>query len=171
MEHPPHDSRMPVVASTGPRARARGNCRANHARSAPPVCFNGAARTRARKYRPGHGRRHRKLLASTGPRARARGNQFEDVDAAPGDLASTGPRARARGNLRSSGSPLAMRRCFNGAARTRARKSQAKAGTGISITTLQRGRAHARAEIDQRSIRPNHSAFCFTGAARPRARK
>ena len=89
----------------------------------PPGCFNGAALTRARRY------------------ALCRGNVVFNV------AASTGPRSRERGDQSARSATRRARDGFNGAALTRARRFSSGHVHATSVFLLQRGRAHASAEM------------------------
>ncbi len=63
-----------TVASTGPRACARGNHLTAEEKEKFIISFNGAARVRARKFNVSNSVPVFSVRASTGPRACARGN-------------------------------------------------------------------------------------------------
>src|SRR5437667_7263087 len=105
------------------------------------LCFNGAARVRARKSGALRGNRLQKGDASMGPRAFARGNKPSHLFTLHRSVASMGPRAFARGNRARWVRPSMCQPRFNGAARVRARKCRAHLNLLLNIAELQWGRA------------------------------
>src|SRR5881296_1848677 len=128
-----------------------------------------------------------------GPRALARGNSPAPVGHPPPGAASMGPRALARGNLVRRLRIMASLACFNGAARSRARKSKStrppRAGASsfngaarsrarkyrddeghyLVATKLQWGRALSRAEISAGVVVPSVICWLQWGRALSRA--
>ena len=109
------------AASTGPRARARGNISYLCGRISKQSSFNGAARARA-EIKENFLNAHPDYLASTGPRARARGNFEPERELDRKTLQLQRGRARARAEIGQKTKWSNLLRGFNGAARARARK-------------------------------------------------
>src|SRR5213593_484279 len=154
------------MASMGPRALARGNNLQRVLYGSNLGSFNGAARSRARKFYDSGGRVLISLPASMGPRALARGNPPSPaVHSTVATRFNGAARSRARKCLHAVQTALKLDG-FNGAARSRARKWRGQSrGAGIR-EALQWGRALSRAEMDHRETTTVETCFASMG---PRA--
>ncbi len=157
-------------ASMGPRSFERGNPRAPARRRRVATGFNGAALVRARKYGACDAWRIVALaVASMGPRSFERGNRSTLSGHRRARRLQWG-RARSSAEISSTDACGAVeRRCFNGAALVRARKSAVAATLSASDVASMGPRSFERGNSSRRVT--SRRVGRFNGAALVRARK
>ncbi len=152
------------VASTGPRADARGRPKIRGRRSRPTRSFNGAACRCTRKGARAVARLRAGGRASTGPRADARGRSPSAAVAPSLESLQRGRvQMHAEGALPSADNDVQRRRASTGP-RADARGRSSRFCAPRTISRLQRGRVQMHAEGPRPRSRPA-TCCCFNGAA------